>query len=414
MYEEYFLTLQTNRLNKFVQNGRERRTIMPVIQLHIQGLTHHDVAARREAFVQSAVGRRMVLRAAPCREDAWAVAAFVEADMVGYVARTDLDKVWGAMLGMDVRVLRGKVESAKAYSLVFTASVEHVFEGFKITTSLPDSWHYAGPLMPELEMWQRLDYLGEEMEAMLTEERVDDDSVMVLFKAFCKLACYDVSSEMLAMRCRLRDAFAACHGTSLQEAAGRLEELSQRMGGDHGMEAVGLWMKHELPKAREAQAMLREVISDHVRAEAMTMTASLPDGLLTEWRTNATQFARQLYGMHLTRDMLRSVLSCLIWLDNNSLSHTSTAEQSRLQMGLQVWDELMRSLKPIFWGDEAMALEFLTAARKAKPKQITAMVNEWVAAKRISEQSCHRDLGLILHEAGIYTPSESNWNQQVS
>ena len=60
------------------------------------------------------------------------------------------------------------------------------------------------------------------------------------------------------------------------------------------------------------------------------------------------------------------------------------------------------------------ALEFLRNVRKARPKQITATVNEWVAAKRISAQSSHRDLWKVLNEAGIYQPSESNWNQQVN
>lgn len=107
----------------------------------------------------------------------------------------------------------------------------------------------------------------------------------------------------------------------------------------------------------------------------------------------------------------------LVWMDSNvGPLDTQVLEggQNRVQTALEALDALVLQLKPIFWGDEAAALEFLRNVRKARPKQITATVNEWVAAKRISAQSSHRDLWKVLNEAGIYQPSESNWNQQVN
>lgn len=389
---------------------------MPFIKLHINGLTHHDIAARREAFVSTAVGRRMVLRAAPCRESERAVAAYVGADMVGYVARLDLDVAWAAMKGMGTKVLRGEIESAKAYSLVFGCEVDCVDERTTAATALPEGWQYTGPMMPELELWHRLDYLGGEMEMMLAEERVDVEGFMELFEAFCRLAPYDVSSEMMMCRRRLLYRLEDSYEPKLLDAADALEELSQRMGGDHGMAALGRWMKHELPASKEAQAMRSWVVSPTTRTEIMMAAASLPSGLMMEWQTDEVEFARLLYGMHLSRERVHQVLSCLVWLDNNvGPLDTQVLEggQNRVQAALEALDELVQQLKPIFWGDEAAALEFLRAVRKARPKQITTTVNEWVAAKRISPQSCHRDLWKVLNEAGIYTPSESNWNQQV-
>lgn len=390
---------------------------MKTIQLHINGLTHHDIAARREDFVSTAVGRRMVLRAAPCREGEWAVAAYVGADMVGYVARLDLDDAWAAMKGMGTNVLRGKIVSAKAYSVVFICEVDCMDEGATATTVLPEGWLYTGPMMPELELWHRLDYLGGEMELLLAEESVDVAEFMELLEAFCKLAPYDVSSEMMMCRrrliCRLEDS----NDATLRKAADTLEELSQRMGGDHGVAELGRWMKHELPASKEARAMRSWVVSPTVRTEIMMAAASLPSGLMMEWQTDEVQFARLLYGMHLTRERVHQILSCLLWMDSNmGPLDTQVLEggQNKVQTALDALDALVLQLKPIFWGDEAAALEFLRSVRKARPKQITATVNEWVAAKRISAQSSHRDLWKVLNEAGIYQPSESNWNQQVN
>jgi hypothetical protein len=43
----------------------------------------------------------------------------------------------------------------------------------------------------------------------------------------------------------------------------------------------------------------------------------------------------------------------------------------------------------------------------------THIVNLWVREKRISSTHCRRPLWTVLHEAGIYKPTESNWNTQI-
>lgn len=75
--------------------------------------------------------------------------------------------------------------------------------------------------------------------------------------------------------------------------------------------------------------------------------------------------------------------------------------------------EIVSQLKPIFFGCEEEARDFLTRIQGMKPKQVTELVNQLVAEKKISDVSCHRPLWKVLHEAGIYAPTESNWNAQV-
>jgi hypothetical protein len=75
--------------------------------------------------------------------------------------------------------------------------------------------------------------------------------------------------------------------------------------------------------------------------------------------------------------------------------------------------ELVEKLKPIFFGDETEARAFLTSIAGMKPTQITDRVNQLAKEKKISEMSKHRDLWRVLHDAGLYDKSESNWNAQV-
>lgn len=57
---------------------------------------------------------------------------------------------------------------------------------------------------------------------------------------------------------------------------------------------------------------------------------------------------------------------------------------------------------------------FLTLARKAqKPTEITTNVRKMVAAGRIKKDYCKGTLWKVLHDAGIYKRSDSNWNTQV-
>ncbi len=74
---------------------------------------------------------------------------------------------------------------------------------------------------------------------------------------------------------------------------------------------------------------------------------------------------------------------------------------------------IIEKLKPIFYGSEEVATEFLMSIQGMKGTQITAKVNQMVKEKKISELSRKHDLWLILHESNIYEKTEQNWNSQV-
>lgn len=75
--------------------------------------------------------------------------------------------------------------------------------------------------------------------------------------------------------------------------------------------------------------------------------------------------------------------------------------------------DLMSKLKPMFFGNEDEARTFLQSVRGMKPTQVTALVNQLMMQRKLSEMSKRRDLWKLLHDSGLYSKSESNWNMQV-
>ena len=76
-------------------------------------------------------------------------------------------------------------------------------------------------------------------------------------------------------------------------------------------------------------------------------------------------------------------------------------------------EDILSRLSPIFYGLRDEARKFLEEIHSMKPTHITARVNKLVDAKTISDKSHKHDLWKVLHDAGLYKPTESNWNQQV-
>ena len=76
-------------------------------------------------------------------------------------------------------------------------------------------------------------------------------------------------------------------------------------------------------------------------------------------------------------------------------------------------EEVTEQLLPIFYNNKAAVRDFLSNCLRMKSTQITDMVNRLVKDRVISDQSKGRDLWQVLHDYGIYTKTESNWNMRV-
>ena len=71
-------------------------------------------------------------------------------------------------------------------------------------------------------------------------------------------------------------------------------------------------------------------------------------------------------------------------------------------------------LRPIFKNNAEEAAAFVSRIDGAKPTAVTEEVNSLLRAGKVTRAGSKRDLWRILHAAGYYRPSESNWNAQVN
>lgn len=75
--------------------------------------------------------------------------------------------------------------------------------------------------------------------------------------------------------------------------------------------------------------------------------------------------------------------------------------------------DIVNLLKPIFFGIESEARQFLSDIRGMRPSQVTEKVNILVGERKISTLSKGRALWKVLYGCGLYDKSETNWNRQV-
>ena len=291
---------------------------METITLYVNSMTHHALARDevREAFVREAVGKEVWLRSVEYNGGT-AVAAIVDDRRIGNVARVSRALALRALRGEGRRQVRGHIVEAQPYMLTVQVTVSRLADEEPPASSLAE-WAYSGPLMDELPEVQQMEYLEDALRERLLAEPLPVESIVRGVEAYCGVATHDLSTEALSMRTEMIGRLEASGDNQLKAAAARLHEMSQRLGGDHGMEAVGQWMKNELTETAEAQLMVARTSYSTQRSTIVAEAERLPQGLYTLWRTDATMFARTLYNMSPTRQQLRRVLSCLVWIDTTA------------------------------------------------------------------------------------------------
>lgn len=301
---------------------------MHTIHLHINGLTHRDIAARREAFVETAVGRSIVVRPACLTEDKRTVEAFVGADCVGVVSRMSLDLAWSALRGEAKNSLRGCIVKAEPYDLTMECVVGALAELPQEDGDL-SQWTYTGRTMPMWPSMRKMDYLSEEMQLMLSEPVPDEEDFMEMMQAFCDVAPFDLSLEGQDMRKQLLqqlekdgdEASSAWRARAVQ----MLMEVSRRMGGNTWKSEFWMWMRSELSQSAEVQMLL----ADPLPVDEMVDAARrLPLNLWEVYKRDGVQFLNVLYGIRPSRESLLRVLSCLMWLD----AHTVEADEDNISL----------------------------------------------------------------------------------
>lgn len=291
-----------------------------MLTLTINSLTHHALRepSVRQLFVQTAVGRVVLLVAQPCPQDARCVAAYVDGRRIGNVMRDDTLLAHRGLLASAAEVLTGRIRAVEGegYRLLVDCGDVELVDETEALRYLPqglEGWTTSVAAMPLPALTQEASVMLRLLQSCLVTGAHDE--VERLVERLYEVMCYDFSAEMQAQRRLLCRNMLASADARLHAAAHRLEEASQRMGGDHQMEAVATWLRDVVTRGAEANWLLAATPREVSRARVQAEADALPWGLAGLWRSDMRAFVSVAYGMRLPRRELWQVLSCLIWLE---------------------------------------------------------------------------------------------------
>lgn len=360
------------------------------------------------------------------------VRALVGTEYRGVVSRFDLKSVLRMMQCGNTSVIVGKVEETDSDGGCYNIKVcENYPTDDDSPDALPDiwaDWHWTGaPLMDNSPEDCRLDI---SLKVVLTELQrsgsMNKQTLLEHLALIMELARWDVSRETQQQLSLTRRLVSRHTDPDIRSLAPRLCRTLTAMGSG---KRTRLFQEQYLPMLCESEAakrMYRQWCTIHkselcdvklweatVRRqldaveECLTL---LPADLCYQKDQFGALMHRLLY-LNVPRQKLLMLLSAFVLrrqlrkqlgLDEEEAGHADEEER-----------RLALKLAPIFHGDTESVREFLLLTRDQKPTDITHIVNLWVREKRISSTHCRRPLWTVLHEAGIYKPTESNWNTQI-
>ena len=375
------------------------------VLLTIRGLTHSEISGEREAFLQRALGRRIWLRPASRLLDELRVEAFVGTKQVGCVASEDVSLFWQAMdaarNGSGCDMLQGEIVKVEDYRIVARLRVTLLEKPREDAAELAE-WEYSGPMMYKTREEVKLEFLTARLsEDLLTME---EDEVLELLDAFCQLIVHDLSREAQAFRKSLQTRLGVCESEELRQSSRYIEELSRRMGGNTMMGKMGQWLKNELT---ESEAALTMPAREHNYSRIVAEAKKLPKNLLDLWHRDTAQMARVLYGMRASREEIRRVLSCLVWIELREREYGIRYDKEK--DWLDIGDMVAYCKQCVTWED---AKPIVTMLKKLHGRTGTDEYAELVDS--IETEFKNRKYGNTYIEEQTVIPSVGNYKPQIT
>ena len=176
-------------------------------QLHIVGLPYGDIGDCMDEFLGQAVGKVVTLRPQPTNEvDARAIRAYDWVGRhVGYVANAELPTAWSILTSLGRRSVRGRTAAVDTeHHCVVVECVAEVSDEPAELYPQADflSWSYSGPVLPNTEELDRLEFLMDEIQDRLEEREGwnddDRDDFRQLVRRFIELSKFDLSDSLLS------------------------------------------------------------------------------------------------------------------------------------------------------------------------------------------------------------------------
>lgn len=362
------------------------------------------------------------------------VRAVVGTDYRGVVSRFDVELVLALMHHNKTSVLVGHIANIDAEGLCYTVSIEE--EGpAPADTSLPS----------EEQMWEEWQWNGAPLMAERPEESRLAISIKVALKELEHSGCismktleqhlgvileharWDVSDETQRQLCKICRLVEHNDCRHIRQLSRGLKRTLNAFGSAGRTKSFAATYLPELVQSNEAElmyrqwkAMLHDALADPARWETTLREAlldidhaldSLPAGLLHQKNDFGALMHRLLY-LNVPKRKLQMLLSAIVLRTKIRKALALPCDENDGEREARQLD-VARRLAPIFNEDVLLAREFLYAIEGKTGREITHLVCRWTMNKRIRRELCHRPLWSVLHESGLYTHTETNWNMQV-
>lgn len=266
---------------------------------------------------------------------------------------------------------------------------------------------------------------------LLNEKESDYASVKDYICQLAALARWDVSLETQTSLCTIRRIVSSHTNRRIRGLAPVLNRMLNDMGSDSRMkdfQDVYFDKLYKSPAAETLRNMWNSCYAQDIRTaeEAYQLKSEhlamideklqqLPFNLYYKSFSFGTLMHNLLY-KSIPRKTLVMLLSALVmreWFTNELQVVIADAELNA-DAEYEADEELVALLSPVFFNDDYNAAHFLCEIELMQPVEIIGLVNRWVKKGVINKRYCHRKLWTILHDHGLYRPSESNWNKMLA
>ena len=299
----------------------------------IVGLRHH--AWQGEGLAQrlrEAEGKRVVLMREEMNE--WnheATAAYIDTEMVGYVADGQCRESSAYCDMADAQLLEGRVTGADAehHQLTVAVAVSGTLPDRQDETAVYEQWEHnynTAPLMGYTTDEQRLLLLRRDLLHMLHKGEPLDATMQRNLEVYSQLMAWDISREATDDRRHIIGLMVGSSDARLSQWGHQLEVDVTTLGSPEARQLLADYIFRQLPLSDAFQQMvLRHSHTDAAVLESQLR--SFPHRLFDEYRLSATDFVSKLYYRRVPARPLRYFLSGLLLLEH--LRH-GTPEADRL------------------------------------------------------------------------------------
>lgn len=403
--------------------------------IHITGV-QYDCTENDIASVMEAMGREkpeVLLVTQPTHDFGIIVHALTGTTSRGVVSRFDLENVLAMMRHDGKSVLVGKVAETypegRCYCVSVTGDYPETDTPTDDSADIWNEWQWTdAPLMDSSPDDKRLDISLKVVLAELQHNgSMGRKTLLQHLNVVLCLAKWDVSRETQTQLDRILRLVCNHPDSEVRALAPSLRHIVTALGSDTRKRLFAEEYLPMLCKSEEAEQMKQQWYAVHkadmsdisgwhpaINRQLETIEACLMR-LPADLRYQKDQFGslmhRLLY-LNIPRQKLLMLLSAIV-LRRQMKAMLGLAEDDTANACDEAERQLVVRLAPIFYGKTDSARDFLLLAKGQKCADITTMVSRWVREKRICAAHCHRPLWTLLHDAGIYNASESNWNMQL-